>query len=275
MPSVTSQQARYWMLTIPHHHFTPYLPNGVSYLKGQLEQGEQTHFLHWQLMVVFPRKLRLGGVTKIFGTHEHCEPTRSEAASDYVWKEETRIAGTSFELGRIPFNRGNSADWDQVRQLAQAGRFDEIPSDIFIRCHAALKNIAKDHLAPIALERKISVYWGGTGLGKSRLAWEQATFDAYPKDPMTKFWDGYRNQKNVVMDEFYGDISINHVLRWFDRYPVNIEAKHGATTLSATRIWVTSNNDPRSWYPHATEAQREALMRRLDITHFQQPLCFQ
>lgn len=124
-------------------------------------------------------------------------------------------------------------------------------------------------MAPVAVERTVHVFWGGTGLGKSRRAWDEAGLDAYPKDPRTKFWDGYRGQHHVVIDEFRGGIDVAHLLRWFDRYPVVVEVKGAATVLKATTIWVTSNLDPRSWYPDLDDETRNALLRRLTITHFE------
>lgn len=112
------------------------------------------------------------------------------------------------------------------------------------------------------------MYWGVTGAGKSRRAWDEAGLNAYPKDPRTKFWDGYRNHENVVIDEFRGDIDIAHLLRWFDRYPVIVECKGSSIVLSAKKIWITSNLDPRQWFPNTDQATIDALMRRLTITHF-------
>lgn len=43
-----------------------------------------------------------------------------------------------------------------------------------------------------AVERVVQVYWGTTGTGKSHRAWAEAGITAYPKDPLSKFWDGYR-----------------------------------------------------------------------------------
>lgn len=257
-------QARYWLLTIPHAHFTPFKPDAVAYIKGQLELGE-LGFLHWQVLVHFPRKLRLRGVKSIFGEQCHAEPTRSEAADDYVWKEDTRVDGTQFELGTRAVRRGNSHDWEQVRDSAKRGALDDIPGDIYVRMYGNLKRIATDHMRPAPIERTIKVFWGRTGSGKSRRAWEEAGMDAYPKDPRTKFWDGYRDQPHVVMDEFRGDIDISHVLRWFDRYPVIVEIKGASVVLKATNIWITSNIPPSSWYPQLDEMTMDALLRRLEI----------
>jgi len=313
------QQARYWLLTIPQYAFTPYLPPGVQYIKGQLEEGQsglgswsccqrpdcvcsedtlrglrdtvwnyphyrhhsecksreplgycncESGYVHWQILVAFTRKLRLGGVCGIFGKF-HAEPTRSAAANEYVWKDDTAIQGTRFQLGKLPMGRGNSTDWESVKSAARDGRLDDIAGDIYVRYYGNLKRIAVDNCQPVALEREIKVYWGPTGVGKSRAAWDEAGFEAYPKDPRTKFWDGYRGQSNVVMDEFRGDIGISHLLRWFDRYPVIVEIKGSSVVLKATKFWITSNLPPELWFPELDLATREALLRRLDVTHME------
>lgn len=219
-------------------------------------------------MVHFERKQRLRGVKSFFGPTAHCEPARSEAAAAYVHKDDTAVVGTRFELGRKPFNRGIPTDWDTVFESAKSGDFSAIPNDVKIRCYNQLKQIKKDYLVPVPIVRTCMVYWGATGTGKSRRAWEEAGMDAYPKDPCTKFWDGYQEHLHVVIDEFRGAIGISHMLRWLDRYPVIVEQKHGAGVLRAVRVWITSNVDPREWYPEADQSTRDALLRRLDITHF-------
>jgi len=56
----------------------------------------------------------------------------------------------------------------------------------------------------------LGLYWGRE-ISKS-LA--EGGLDAYPKDPRSKFWDGYVGQKHVIIDEFRGGIDIGHMLRW-------------------------------------------------------------
>jgi len=281
----TYPQARYWLLTIPHAQFVPYLPPGVTYIRGQLERGEGEHiaehvgldaggdelrlanpdgYLHWQLVAVFNRKVRLGKLRELFGPY-HAEPTLSKAALAYVWKENTRVEGTQFELGVAAMDRGNANDWEQVRTDARLGNLDAIPGDIYVRNYGNLRRIAQDNLTPVGIVKSVVVYWGPTGTGKSRRAWDEATFEAYPKDPRTKFWDGYRGHKNVVFDEFRGDIDIAHLLRWFDRYPVNVEIKGSSVVLSAEKIWITSNIPPEQWYPLIDPATMQALLRRMEV----------
>lgn len=162
-----------------------------------------------------------------------------------------------------------STDWDAIRTQAVSGDLSSVPSDVYIRCYNQLRRIGVDHMQPIAVERTCNVYWGTTGTGKSRRAWNEASFTVYSKDPRTKWWCGYTSQKHVVMDEFLGDIGIAHMLRWLDRYPVSVETKGGAVPLAAETIWITSNLNPDDWYPDIDADTKAALRRRLNITHFQ------
>jgi len=93
----TRRQGRYWIFTIPYHLFTPYLPPGCVWSRGQLELGEGG-FLHWQFISLFEKKVSLASVRHLYG-NVHAELTRSESAIEYVWKEDTRVEGTQFEIG--------------------------------------------------------------------------------------------------------------------------------------------------------------------------------
>lgn len=264
-------QARYWLLTIPHHAFVPFLHPGVAYLRGQLEQGAGG-FLHWQLLVVLAKKATLRAVKDIYGQSAHAEPSRSDAADDYVWKEETRVQGTQFELGKRAFKRNSDTDWEAVRTAAVAGELDSIPADVFVRNYHSLKRIQKDYSVARPRPGTIChVYWGATGTGKSHRAWEEAGADAYIKNPSTKWWDGYRGEDAVLIDEFTGQIGITYLLRWLDKYSCRVEEKGGDQPLKATKFWICSNTDPREWYPEANEETKAALLRRLNITHFNAP----
>lgn len=263
----TYSQAKYWLLTIPQHLFIPYLPPNAEYIGGQLESGGETGYLHWQVLVCFKQKLRLAGVKSVFGESIHAEPSKSDAAREYVFKEDTRVEGTGFTLGQYPFRRNNDKDWEAIFEAAKLGRLADIPADVRLIHYNSIRRIHQDNLQPIGIEKRVQVYWGPTGVGKSRRAWEEAGLDAYPKDPRTKFWDGYNGQQHVVIDEFRGGIDISHILRWLDRYPTIVEVKGSSTVLKATHIWITTNLEPARWYPDLDNDTLAALMRRLEVSH--------
>lgn len=144
-----------------------------------------------------------------------------------------------------------------------------IPASIRVPHYGTLRKIKQDYLQADPQVRRVSVFWGKTGTGKSRRAWEEAGFSAYPKAPTSKFWDGYQGQQNVVIDEFRGIIEISHFLRWMDRYPLLVEVKGTSVVCCAEHIWITSNLSPRQWYPALDDETFDALNRRFtEIVEF-------
>jgi len=272
MPRVTTPQARYWLLTIPVEHYPnePTLSGDIVYLKGQQERGGSTGLLHWQLLVVFSKKLRLAACKRHFCEQAHCEPSRSSAANEYVWKEDTRVPDTQFEHGALPISRARAADWDRVYDDAVIGNIENIPKDILIRNYSSIKRIGVDNAKPPQRPNiNVNVYWGESGVGKTRRAWYEAGHinDVYIKNPNTKWWDGYRGQSTVIIDEFVGRIDISYILTWLDRYPCMVEIKGYSTPLLATRFFFTSNVNPLLWYPDINPQQLAGLTRRIDTEH--------
>lgn len=261
------------MLTIPRAEWSPpiQLEPAFSWIKGQAEIGEGG-FEHWQVIVAFKEKKSLVGCKACFTSQTHCELSRSEAAGEYVWKDETAVAGTRFEFGAKPFRRASRTDWEDVWVLAVQGDFAAIPASVRVQSYGNLLRIRSDHARPLAMERECVVYWGPTNLGKSRRAWDEAGLASYPKDPRTKFWDGYQGEENVVIDEFRGAIDCAHLLRWLDRYPARVEVKGSARNLCAKKYWITSNLDPKVWWPELDDATFQAFRRRVTVVQFHQPI---
>jgi len=263
---IKRRQGTYWLGTLGESSgWVPCLPDGITYLKGQLELGEGG-FRHYQLFFLVRPKASLAQVTELWAPFiGHWELTRSEAAEQYVWKENTRI-GDPFEFGTRPFKRNSETDWAAVRAAAISGDLAGVPDDVFIRFYPNLCRIASDFVQPPQRIRTCVVFWGPTGTGKSRRAWDEAGESCYSKDPRTKFWCGYGTQCNVIIDEFRGAIDISHILRWTDRYPVRVEVKGSSKPLMAEKIWFTSNLHPKDWYPELDYETFCALERRLEIT---------
>jgi len=185
-----------------------------------------------------------------------------------VWKDATRVEGTQFEYGAKPIQRNDKKDWEEIWELARTNQLSKIPADVRVQSYRTLRTIASDFSKPVGMERTCHVFWGKSGTGKSRRAWEEAGMDAYSKDPRSKFWDGYNGEENVVIDEFRGGIDVAHLLRWTDRYPVRVEIKGSSKPLWATTLWITSNLSPREWYKELDDDTQAALMRRLTVVHF-------
>jgi len=272
MPAV-AVQGRYWLLTIPVDKWN--IPDtwseDIQYCRGQQEIGEGGYH-HWQILCALKSKKRMLATKNLFCREAHLELTRSDAADDYVWKEDTKVPGTEFEYGTRAVRRNNATDWKKVKDAAISGDLSSVPEDIFVRHYGNLTRIAKDHARPGFREgTKCNVYWGPTGTGKSHRAFGEGP-GAYVKNPNIKWWDGYQGEETVIIDEFSGLIDITYLLRWIDRYPCMVEVKGGAVVLNAKTFIITSNLSPEQWYPNASENHKAALQRRLTtVIHMDRP----
>lgn len=272
MPS--RRYARYWATTIPaNQHWIQHLPDGITYLRGQLERGKETGYEHWQLYLECERARTRFWVQSRFPPNIHFEPTRSEAYIGYCGKEETAIRGTLFHLGRQLRKRNTKEEWDAYWTHAKTGAYEEIPASVRLRYWRNILSINSYYQKPEPIVKEVYIFTGETGLGKSKRAfWESSKCgETFYKNARNKWWDGYRCDEhfNVVFDDFDGkSIAIDHLLRWFDRYPVTGEIKGGTVPLLFTKCWVTSNIPFDEWFPDAPLAQRYALRRRVKVTNF-------
>lgn len=100
-------------------------------------------------------------------------------------------------------------------------------------------------------EPEIQIYFGDSGTGKTRKAVEDNP-DAYivtkPESNGMLWWDGYNGQDTIIIDEFYGWIPLNFMLRLMDRYPLKVQIKGGMVDMAATKFILTSNVTWHDWY---------------------------
>jgi len=277
------KQGRYWLLTINDSSEgtswtrpdsldgAPYAEANVCWLRGQKEIGADTGRPHWQLVVGFSKHKRLAAVKAVFGDRCHAELTRSSAAEDYVWKDDTAVAGTRFEYGAKVFNANSVTDWAKIRDLAKQGDICEcleIAPDATIRHYGALKAIGKDFMSkPASLDAVCGIWISGPpGVGKSHFA-RQHYGDYYAK-MCNKWWDGYQKEDSVLIDDL--DMShkcLGHHLKiWADKYSFLAESKGHACHIRPGKIIVTSNYKPdQIWCEDAVLL--EAIRRRFYFIH--------
>lgn len=210
-----------------------------------------------------------------FCQQAHVELSRSQAAELYVWKEDTRVPDSQFEMGERPLRRNVKRDWDDIWAKAKSGSLEDIDKGVVVQHYSNLKRIRVDYERPEWRRGVVvHVYWGVSGSGKSYRAFSEAEARGpyYIKSPHTKWWDGYKGEENVVIDEFSGQVQITYLLAWLQEYPCVAEVKGSQLCLKATNFWITSNIDPNLWYfndNRVNEEQKAALNRRLtNVVYF-------
>lgn len=113
----------------------------------------------------------------------------------------------------------------------------------------------------------VTVLWGSTGSGKSRMAREKVSSDGghYVWMPQCGQWfDGYCGEKNVIFEEYRGQLPLGMLLMLTDRYDCKVQYKGGMIEFAATNIIFTSPKHPRNWYHQLDDEDTwKQLCRRL------------
>lgn len=230
---------------------------------------------HLQGFVVFQRRYYFNVVRDKLGCRFHVEGARGTAQQNRRYCSK---GGNFVEGGTIPKEGGSRTNRGSVassfmesissghRGVAEFAK--EYPGEWYFSGFNLLRN---HQLLTLPIERPgVVVEWvyGEPGVGKSRYAHEKFK-EAYIKEPRTKWWNGYLQEKEVIIDDFGpGGIDINHFLRWFDRYKCLVETKGGMVALYATLFIVTSNFHPDDCWKDkdgVIHPQMSALYRRINI----------
>lgn len=226
---------------------------------------------HLQGYVEFQNSKRLTSLKK-FNSRIHWEPRRDtqEEAIEYCKKD------NEYEEFGTKKNQGKRTDLNALRdEIMAGGRVDDIAKEEPAIVHQYGRTL--DRLEDIALRKRWRTemtkgiwYWGKTGTGKSHKALEnfnRATHYVYPiKDK--GWWDGYRGQETVIINDFRGEIPYNTLLQIVDKWPYNVPRRgREPTPFVSKTVIVTSSLPPEQIYHHQQEeGSLEQLYRRFSVT---------
>lgn len=188
----------------------------------------------------------------------YCTKTHSEP---YEWPDEKvmRLDGTEpvqfGEWGRRA--QGKRTDLDRLKERLDAGAsMSDVSSEFFSDFIRYSRGIQEYRRIQRQIDRQtiqFTALWGDTGTGKSTWARhvfppsEQVFWLSKPNGSRC-FWDGYDGHEVVVIDEFYGWLPYDFVLRLIDRGPLRVETKGGSVSMCATTFIFTSNTPPECWW---------------------------
>lgn len=233
-------------------------------------QHERVNCDHFQGYIVFKSPVRMTGVKKIVGQTAHVEVRNGshDQAKEYCTKEDTRVAGPWTYGDEKECGQGKRNDLNELKKALDAGKREvEIADEMFsvwVRSYKAIERYKRLKLAERNWAMDVHVYVGVPGSGKSKRARDENP-GAYWKQ-RSQWWCGYEGHECVVLDDFYGWLPFDVLLRVLDRYPLLVESKGGQICFLARKVVITSNKGPLEWYQELVSKGRvdiQALIRRV------------
>lgn len=233
----------------------------------------QTGGKHAQGFLYTSRKMRLTELVKVLpGAHFELARGTDKENWDYCTKQDKqpKLIGPVPQADSFKKKGDNMKQvWDETLQLAQAGRVDEIRSDILIRYRGTLKQIAAENAPkPKRLKAKSNIWvWGPPGSGKTQLVKsEHEGYSVYLKST-DQWWEHYNGETIVIVEDidptnFEKEKDLKRLIKlWAD--VDSFEARIKGSSLGhirPKRIVVTSNYSIEQVFGHAQDY--EAFTRR-------------
>ncbi|WGN90617.1 replication associated protein [Banfec circovirus 1] len=242
--------------------------SSVKYLIIAKEVGERGT-PHLQGFVNFKKKVRRSTLMKQPGfTRAHVEPARG---TDHQNQAYCQKSGKYLEIGS-PQSQGKSTGLSRACQILREsnGSLSAVASElpeVFVRHGRGLRDyVTTAGLVPVRNEKtEVLVLCGPPGVGKTRYAVAHSCGSVYWK-PRGPWWDGYLGQGTVILDDFYGWLPFDELLRVMDRYPLKLPVKGGFVEFVSVKLIITSNKPPEEWYDRENiRGSIEALFRRINI----------
>lgn len=246
----------------------------AKYVVVGRETAPSTGTPHYQGFVCFNSAREFSGVQRLLPEGAHIERkapgSTFKQASDYCKK-----GGDFFEYGTLPMDQSGKGDAGKLSAeerwaLAKAGDFESLPPEHYPRYRAIYSEFRVVEDRPTLSNKWIC---GPSGCGKSRYVRDNygpgtelgGDLGFYSKG-MNKWWDGYRDEDVVLLDDFdpkHGEFLSYYLKIWADHYAFNAEVKGGMMKIRPKIVLVTSQ------YPiHACFKEPEtvdAITRRFEL----------
>ena len=243
---------------------------------------------HYQIYVQLKNQMRMAGLKNLFSCkHMHVENQRgtNEQARNYCWKGQYETKGTDvpqpsasiLEFGDFCRGQGHRSDLERIKKAIDDGEEhldicqEQSKWNSYARYHGWFKEykqmVDDKKYNEIRKPLSVTVIFGDQATGKTTAVLEQEGLsNCYIlKNPNgdNKNWNGYNNQKVLIIDDFYGWLRVNEMLRILDNKPFRVRKLGGYTWAKWDKVYITSNKGPRTWYDICSTEVMDAFYSRL------------
>ena len=246
------------------------LKKHAEHYSWQMEQCPESGRLHMQCYVGFELKLSISSVQKLLPDGCHLEVAHAPAhAYAYCMKEDTCADPATRECcGCAPPEQKSGLmqnQWADFKEFSKDHSWVECKERFMaLRVHEnVMRRIYEERFPKTATRQKqVVCFWGPSDTGKSFVARRILAGKDYYRTFSGKWFDNYDYEDYIWIDDMEPlRFGRDFFLQLLDPGPVRAEVKGGTTLLVGNTIIITSNYDPRTWFPLG----EVAVVRRMDI----------
>lgn len=272
--------ARNWVFT--WNNYSPdwrdklqtWATGNASYIIAGAEVAPTTGTPHIQGYVEFSGTKRLSTIvkeTEKLGMKFRLDRAKGSALQNKIYCSK-EAEDEVFTMG-MPKKKeqGKRNDLVEVKNMIRSGASELEVADShfnqwvrYNRSFSQYRNLVMQEAAK--RERNVRVYyiWGETGTGKSRYCRDRSPGLFSVSEGVTGMWfTGYAYEKEVLFDDFRGTVPLHVLLKYLDRYPVQVPIHGSYMHFNAEVIYITSNVPLEDLYRNADQRSRDALRRRI------------
>lgn len=215
--------------------------------------------------------------------HEPCRITKLKSIAPTVHFEKRygtqddainycKKDGKFQEHGEKSKGQGFRTDLEELKENLDNGKdlkyISESNFSCFMKYQKGISQYQILHSKPRDWPTNLEIHVGEPGSGKSHQARERFPNAYWMMRPTSeKIWfDGYTNQDTIILDDFYGWIPWDLLLRLADKYPLRLETKGGSVECVIKNLIITSNKKPNEWYKNLIKSKTDFLPLARRIT---------
>jgi len=238
--------------------------NKILVAKEIGEQGTP----HLQGRITFKRNYRLTQLKKLHAG-AHWEVTMASSDWNYCKKVDSEII-----INKDLREPGSRTDLVEHKDNIMAGQnVSEIVLNQPMLYHQYGRTFEKIEDLRLATEFRTKMtlcdwVYGGTGSGKSHYAFKDfhpSTHYVWTNDK--GWWNKYRGQKIVIINDFRGEIPYNTLLQLIDKWPMDVPRRgRDPIPFVSEKIIITSSLHPKDIYKNReVEDELAQLLRRITL----------
>ncbi len=239
----------------------------IRYLCWGKEICPETKHIHQQGWIQMVNQKPFNVVFKLLGGKVHLERMLGTEFQNEVYCKKD---GAHEERGKF-VSQGFRSDFEDIKRRLDSGEsMLEVARAHFgdyIRYHKGFEKYMELLLEESTKEFRqieVIVHHGTTGAGKTRTAVEDNADHYMIRGDDLQWFDGYRGQQVLIIDEYSNQVPITKLLSLLDGYQLRLPKKGAFTYANWTKVIITTNLD--TLHINAKDEHRDALERRVSET---------